>query len=379
MKTTKRVEALRRLLDLCDDLRRIRHRMSDPDLRRDARARLRRESARKSESLARDFGAYRYRGPLGRMLRECKLNTEHFQVLATLLQAHLREDEPACQGRHILSAVFDTSFDVLSGVHLLHETSPLRTSGLVVLAFDEEEVSDDVLEASFRLSDDVLSTFRDEVHGGTPEDRRRPRRLEYGNNRDFLLDLRILHNLYQLRCERVFNSDRWNRVHNISRDPGHAVTQRIEAFWARLRTRLDATPGAAEFPVVRFMTEHGLEEEETVIVVHLLFRELYEGNAYTDAAELLKLVSASESDLIRNRRLFHKSGSLVSHEILELEPMLESREMTAEVHLADWAVNSVLGNSAAEREIQPDERLDWHFYLKNLEDTGAFYRDLDAN
>jgi len=29
--------------------------------------------------------------------------------------------------------------------------------------------------------------------------------------------------------------------------------------------------------------------------------------------------------------------------------------------------------------IQADERLDWHLYLKNLTDTGAFFRDLEAN
>ena len=59
--------------------------------------------------------------------------------------------------------------------------------------------------------------------------------------------------------------------------------------------------------------------------------------------------------------------------------MLENRELTAEVHLSDWAVNYLFGSGSVEPTIQVDERLDWHLYLKNLEDTGAFFRDMDAN
>ena len=73
------------------------------------------------------------------------------------------------------------------------------------------------------------------------------------------------------------------------------------------------------------------------------------------------------------------TGNLVHKEIIHLEPMLENRELTAEVHLSDWAVNYLFGNGCRETRIQADERLDWHLYLKNLEDTGTFFRDLDAN
>ncbi|MEM7203816.1 MAG: hypothetical protein AAF628_26370 [Planctomycetota bacterium] len=352
--------------------------MSDPELRRDARTRLRRESVRKRELLTRDLSAYRYRGPLGRLLRECKLESEHFQVLALLLHRHLAAEDPGCEGRLILSHVYESSFDVLSGTQLLHETSPLRASGLVLIDEDDEEVAD-LLQARFMLSTEALLAFREEVLGGVPEDLRRGGSSSFGNQRELLVDLRVLHNLYQLRAERVFNVDRWNRVHSTGMDPARHLTRRINAFWGRIRRKLEVTERAQEFPALRFITEHGLAEEETIIVTHLLFKELYEGNAYADAAELLKLVSYSESDLIRNRRLITRSGTLVASDILQLEAMIENRELTAEVHLADWAVNYLLGPSGQERTIDTDERLDWHLYLKNLTDARTFFRDLESN
>jgi hypothetical protein len=379
MKTSKRGAALKKLLDICADLQRLRGLMADPELRRETRTSLRRRSRAKAKNLARDLSAYRYRGPLGQVMREFRFSADHFQVLSTLLDRHLRSEDPALEGRLLLASVYDSPFEVLSGITLLQETSPLRQSRMIVLA-DDEDRPQDLLEARFRLSDDALVAFREEVGGRVPEDLRLRREVEgYVHPRDFLVDLRILHNLYRLRAERVFHQDRWDRVHNIGPVPGRSITRRIDAMWRVLRRRLDATPQASLFPAARFMQQHSLSDAEMMIVVHLLFRELYEGNAYADAAELVRLVSADESELIRNRRLLLSAGRLASAEIIENEPMLEGRELTGEVHLRDWAVNELFGTAAGDEAIGSDERLDWHLYLKNLGDTRTFFRDLDAN
>jgi hypothetical protein len=62
--------------------------------------------------------------------------------------------------------------------------------------------------------------------------------------------------------------------------------------------------------------------------------------------------------------------------LIEIEPLLEGRELTGEVHLNDWVVNDLLGIPPAEEPIQAEERLDWHLYLRNLEDSAGFYRDM---
>lgn len=376
MKKTRRGTALRQLLTLCDELQRMRTRMADPEMRRDTRARLSRQVRAKSDELANDLTEYRFRGPLGQVLREFRLGMQHFQVLAALLHRHLRSESPAMEGRAILATVFEDSFDVLAGMELLHENSPLRASGLVVLD-DEEDVVADVLEARFRISEDTLAAFRDEIAGLVVEDRQRGS-LAYSSNRDLLIDLRILHNLYKHRSERIFQQDRWDRVHAGQVAPGGYLSRRIEGYWKRIQQRLQQTEGAERFPALRFFRDQQLQDVEQIMVVHLFFKEIYEGNAYCDAVDLLRLVSASEHDLLRNRRLVTPNAPLVEKEILMLEPMLESRELTGEVHLADWVVNSLFG-AQEEARIRDDDQLDWHLYLRNLEDTGSFFRDMEAN
>jgi hypothetical protein len=353
--------------------------MADPALRRDMRSKLHRQVRTKTDQLATNLDAYRFKGPLAQSMREFKLDRVHFQVLAALLQCHLRSDTPTMEGRNVLAAVTGDSFEMLSSMDLLSEDSPLRASGLV-LREDDEETVEDILDARFRISEDALYAFRDEIEGLVVEDQRRVKQIGYENNRDYLLDLRILHNLYKHRSERLFQQDRWDRVHSgTDQQRGNYLTRRIDAFWRKISRRLQESSDAGSFPALRFFREQNLHEAEMVIVVHLLFKELYEGNAYADTADLLRLVSASEEDLIRNRSLVTEGSKLMHAEILQIEPMLESRELTGEIYLSDWVVNFLFGASGGEQDIDRDEQLDWHFYLKNLEDTQSFFKDLEAN
>ena len=377
MKSSRRGAALRKLLESCDDLQRMRTRLVEATLTRELRTRLERRIRTKTDRLARDLSSYRFRGPLGRLLREYRLDSVHFEILATLLQRHLRSDSPAVEGRVLLGSVFHNAFDVLTGSAVLHETGVLRMSGLVMLD-DVEQQSDDVLEARFRLSDDALQAFRGEVAGLVVDSPRGVVR-SYESNHEVLVDLRFVHNLYKHRSERVFHQERWDRVDAGFAHSANHISRRIEAAWRRFERRVDATTHAERLPAVRFFREHELGRAESIVVVHLLFRELYEGNAYADAAELVRLVSADELDLVRNRRLVLDSGRLRRAEILEVEPMLEGRTLTGEAHLADWVVNYLFGAVSDDEQIDSDDRLDWHLYLKELDDTGSFFRDLGAN
>ncbi len=380
MNTSARAPRVESLLNLCDELHRITSCMRNPELGREQRSKLRTQSRRKVARLTRDLRAYRFRGPLAEVLKQYRLTPQHFLVLAHLLHRHLRSEDPAVQGRVLLSGVFETSFEVLTGLDLLRDESPLRASGLIIVD-DDEEHPDDLLEARFRISEDAVNAFRDEVVGFVPEDLRRSHADRYHGNREVLVDLRILHNLYKERSERVFHCDRWDRLHNTPLSPGRGLTRRIEAMWRRIRRKIDHSQDRAKFAAVRFMVDHMLSESEMVVVVHLLFKELYEGNAYADAAELVRLVSADEGELIDNRRFIAESGTLRRREIIEVEPMLEGRELTGEVHLADWVVNSMFGPPAnrPDRDIAPDEKLDWHLYLQRLGESEQFFRDLGAN
>lgn len=382
MKPTRKGPELGKLLNTCEDLQQIRSKMADPELERESRTRLQRQGKRKAEQLSRDLKEYTFRGPLADVMQSFPLAPDHFQILAVLLQRQMRCEDPALQGRLVLAAIFPSAFEALARVDLLHPDSPLRASGLVVPADDEEDPSD-LLETAFVLSDVCLRGLRREIvdTDSTPTDPSNPTSaviIPYANNREFLVDLRILHNLYSQRAERVFSEGRWNRLHHTIHEPGRPITVEIQACWQRIRSRLDVTPNAGRFPGLRLMHEYSLCEEEMIIVIHLLFKELFEGNAYADIAELLKIVSASELELIQNRRLAVESAPLLKNEILCIEPMIEGRSLTGEAYLSDWVVSYLFGASTSD-SIRPDERIDWHMYLAELDDTQGFFRELDAN
>ncbi len=350
--------------------------MLDPELASETKTKLRRQSKRKCEQLARSLSAYRFRGPLGEVMRAFQLQPEHFQILAILLDRQMRAEEPAVEGRLILAAIFQTPFEILSRLNLLHPSSPLRAAGLIRV--EDDDSPDDVLEARFCLSGEAVEAFRGEVAGLVPQDLHQ-RRTFYTHHREFLVDLRILHNLHKHRSAKIFNQDRWDRLHVGGKAFGEALTKRIETLWRKIQARLENSSKADTFPAARFLRKHALGSEEMVMVVHLLFRELYEGNPYVDVVELLRLVSAHEEDLIKNRGLVHPTAPLLRHEILVVEPILDGRTLTGEAYLAGWVVNAVLGVPVRDEAIAADERIDWHLYLDGIDGTKGFYKDLESN
>lgn len=227
MKSSRRGVALRKLLDTCDDLQRLRVRLAEHDLPRDTRARLARQVRSKTDRLARDLSAYRFRGPLGQLLREFRLEAVHFQVLATLLHRHLRAESPAIEGRLLLASVFDNSFDVLAGMQILHENGVLRMSGLLVVDHDSERV-EYAPDSRFRLSDEALASFRDEVAG-----RRHRRTSRCGDRvleqsrgaRSAALPAQPL----QAPLGAEVQQDRWDRVYSSPASPSRQLTHRIES------------------------------------------------------------------------------------------------------------------------------------------------------
>ena len=376
MKKTPRAIPFGRMLDLCDELQRIRARIADPTTGRDERERLRRQTERQKLSLQRQLAAYRGRGPLASLLRKHRLDAHEFEALAVLLQRAVRAEEPEIEGRLILGSLFDSSFGVLSGLHLLAEDARLRTSGLVRAATDQP-IGTDVLETRFRLSDFALQAMQEEVVGRRAAKKRSAETSGYRTQRELLLDLRMLHNHYLRRCDLMFDESRWRSLHPTA-EPASCLQKRIDELWAAVRTRLLRTEKPATLPLLSLLREHKLSDEETMIVVHLLFEELYHGEPNVEAVDLLCLVSIDDASLLRAKKLLHKDSPLVKGQIVALEPYVENRELTAEVRLQDWVVTQLLDDEGAAGGIHSDERMRWHQYLSQLEGSDGFFRDLDA-
>lgn len=369
-----RTANLERMLDLCDELGSIKRKIQDPGLKPQTLTRLRRQSKQKLEHLAQDLRQSKFKGPLGPIQKD--LAAEHFLALAILLRLHLRSESPYIDGRELLSNIFETSFELLQGMELLQADGTLRSLGLMEQEIEEEEgeglEGEDLLEARFRLCPKILDAFLEEL-GISSRSRRRVRR-PYKHQSELLLDLKMLHNLHQARAGRLFSVDKWSRLRGDESDRGtKAITRRIHRFEEDIEKRLAGIEKPQRFPFLRFVQEMGLGKDELLIVCHLLFLELHEGNPFEDTVVLLQLISASEEDILEKRALFQEKALLRRKDILDVECMVESREMTSECRLSNWVLTRIFGGDA--KPINADEKLEFHLFLERL-DSSDFLSDL---
>ena len=366
-------EGLKRILDLCDELGSLRRRIRDARGKAVLSRRLTQATRRKIQALARQLKGYRFAGPIRALGQTRTFGTPHFLILATLLQAYLRGESPFLEGRILLKRAFLSTYEALRAASLLAADGALRRSGAVVPE-EEPDADADVLELRFRLGEPWVMAFCAEAVG-TPPTGHAPRvRRGYRNHREHLVDLRILHNLYVARRERVFGAD-WDRTtHAANRSRAH--DRRIAAFAARIEQRLLRTPKAELFPAVQLQREFLLDQDSLVAVLHLLFSELFLGNSYCDVVELLKIVSGSEEELIQKRALFRPPSPLLRREVLVLEDMFENRILTAEARLAHGLTERLLGVDGSRQGIGSDEKLDFHLYLKDMDSAERFLEDL---
>ena len=85
----------------------------------------------------------------------------------------------------------------------------------------------------------------------------------------------------------------------------------------------DFGPLMNSFPAVSLMRKYDRREEGMVCAVHLLFKELDEGNAYADIADLLRLISQTKGELSLNWRVLMGHSRLLKRELVCVEPFLE--------------------------------------------------------
>ena len=93
--------------------------------------------------------------------------------------------------------------------------------------------------------------------------------------------------------------------------------------------------------------------------------------------DCVKLVSKSPEDLLRKHPLLLPGSRLRREALIEVDDSVDDRELTAEVSLPRWVAMVLLGETDRE-PIGPDTRIAFHEYLKGLDDSEQFYRDLDS-
>jgi hypothetical protein len=362
-------ERLKRILDLSDRLGFLRRRLGEggdslslKDLRNEIR------------SIAGSLVSIGVPGALGSLEKELHLGPHPMLVLLLLLNRRLDPGDGTLSGREILGTVFPSAYGVLSGVSVLAGSSPLCKAGAIELAVEGESV----LDSRYRLSDRLFDAVAMEVvpGAGTGGGDVKPYRSHY----EHLADLARLTSILLRRANATFDADPYgNRIFDERESAEHL--DRIAARFAqRIRARLEQTERGEQYPIVSLAARTGLSEDEQLLLVALLVQECYYGSPGLEAVECLKMLSRDPEELLSKRALLGPDGVLRRAGLVELEDPIDDKELTADLALPRWVSLYLLGleEESGPEPIGPDTRIEFHEYLKGLEDSDRFYRDLES-
>lgn len=364
--------AWKKILDLCDQLEELRERLSAGDDPLPARRKIRTAIEETVAEIRRLAAREARKGELSGSAAKHGLTPDSLAILAILLSRYVSGGAPDLEGREILDILFTSSYEKLEGVALIGPEGALRATGLI-----EAEVppkGHDPLDARLKLAPKLAKAFC-ESGFAIKTDSKSEKIQPYRSHREYLLDWKLLCSLHHQRAARLFDPDRFLLAPSLQGEI-RGIGRRIEAVRTRMERSLEITPAGQGFASVKFRKEFGLGEEEMLVVVALLFREMLEGEGAASAAELIQIASHNEEDLLRKRKLLAKGSTLVSRQIVQLEEMTGEKELTAEASLANWVAERLLAEEKAEGAIAPDEKIDFHNYLKNLESADTFLEDL---
>jgi len=276
----------------------------------------------------------------------------------------------------------------LAGAELVRRAAPgsaTRLAALALLLADGRLVARGLLlpdtlpvdppaaeTASYRLADHVLRRAC-EVFALRPPAAAELPGGAYRTQAELLADLRRLSLAWRRRAARVFQLDPWSGTGIETHEGTSELIAEARAEGDRVSQRLSLTPSTDAVPLLRFAREYDLGLDELVILLTVMFQELVEGVGAVDAVDLVKLVSESEPDLLRRRQLLRP---LARKGLLRLEGAYEGKDLTADASLPNRVIDEMLGSKS---RIGPNERLDFHEYLKQLDSSESFFSDLSGD
>ncbi len=369
MRKTAR-ERIKRMLDLCDELEKIR--VTIHGVERSGRTRSVTILKKKEERLRDDLSRLKLSGNLGEAVRDYNLDALDVLVLGILLRQYLRSDQPYLGGRHLLRQALHESFDILEHAGRLSEEGPLQVAGLIEAEKDDEDLHP--LDRKYKITDKTMTLLQEDMEAR--DFRRRSRsRKGYSSYAEFMADEKVLVDLHWARSRKLFGWEDWTPPPADKWNPGSGLTRRINRKLKAMKSRLGRTEKSFRNPFLEFTVKHGLSFEEEIITAALLFQELLEGAILLDVVDLIKLVSADQAEVVENRKIFWKRGRLRKHGILVLDFFSPSRILTGDCRLADWVVEELLGEGE-EKAITPDEKIDFHLFLEGLRSSKPFFKKM---
>jgi hypothetical protein len=312
----------------------------------------------------------RFRVRLREIRSEHGLSETEVLILVFLFNRKVRRADPAASARELLEALSRNGSQVVEAARLLHPDAPLVRGGLVA---SDATAPEDVLDGGVRISD---RAFRSLYHAFHRIEAARSGAVEpapYASSVEHLLDLRTLCDAARRRAARLFPMSCWAE--------GGADEERgPEARYAHIRrtiaAREAATRESVRLPVVHLREEFSLTDGEEVILLTLLFHELYAARSTLELTELARLVAESDEDLILRRALVAPDGRLRSNGLLCVEEEPAGKDVFASAWLPPWLAERLLGNLDPKGAIGTEEKTSFRRYLDGLRGSDDFFERL---
>jgi len=313
-------------------------------------------------------------GLLGELMKKHAFTQKEGLILLMLLKRRISNANAYLTGQRILKRLNGGSYEVLRDLHLLRPDGRLRSTQVVVPR-DEDADPEDILGTEFTLS---AWAFR--ALASLAEQRRRLRKnamRPYRRAENLVLDHLKLIGLLQKRANSLYELEEWEEVAPPGEVPARHIQAQIDAQLERMHARLDRDENRFQLAPVQFIEQHGLNEVEVQVVMALVFRELFQGESFMPVVELLKLVSGSKREYLRNLGVFDPDRALVASGIIQLENDEDGRVFTAEARLEPWVGPQIVSATKRGAGFPVNAWKKFRRYLRDLSDSDTFFRDLD--
>lgn len=313
-------------------------------------------------------------GLLGELMKKHAFTQKEGLILLMLLRRRISFANPYLSGQKILKRLGGGSYDILRDLHILCSVGRLRSTRVVV-SRDEDSDPEDILGTEFTLGAWAFQAFVEVVDEKGA--RRNTKPSPYKKSEDILLDHLKLHGLLHKRANSLYEIEDWEEVVPPGEMPVRYIQSQIDALLDQMRSRRDCTENRSLLAPIQFLESHGLTEIEGQVTMALLFREIFQGDGSAPVVELLKLVSRSKQEYLRNLGLFETDRNLIKLKILSLMNQEEGRVFSAHAVLESWVVPAIIRVTKRGKGVPPDTWKRFRRYLDNLKDSDTFYRDLD--
>jgi hypothetical protein len=282
---------------------------------------------------------------LGAAPEAAELGPRELFVVTLLIHHRMRADSEPLDGAALIRLLSRAGLPRSAAMALLAPAHQLRQAEWLDSTLPDGGF--DPLDATFSPSALSLRVFwpgaQEPEKGAKIADEESAREAEaqdpYRDEAEYLWELHSWRGMCIQRADSVFEVE----VATGRPSPRNRMLRRqARQRWLRIRRRVAATESGREFGMEAFMREHGLAVDHVLLLVHLIFGELIEGEPAIPLVEGLRLLSETRDDLFLKRRILASDARLRRLGIVVAESEDYAKMSCAPLALADWAVDRIL-------------------------------------